>query len=106
MRTPATSPGTWTCPQPTVPRTPPSRVGRPPAVSRTSRPHELVIPPRPHISPRGVDPSPVPARVESAGVTDQPVTRSDGPARAALRAAVEQQLPGARTDLERLVRIA
>ena len=38
-------------------------------------------------------------------MTDQPVTRSDGPTEGALRAAVEQQLPGARADLERLVRI-
>lgn len=38
-------------------------------------------------------------------MTDQPVTRPDGPTEADLRTAVEQQLPGARADLERLVRI-
>ncbi len=39
-------------------------------------------------------------------MTDQPVTRPDGTTvDAALRAAVERELPGARADLERLVRI-
>jgi acetylornithine deacetylase/succinyl-diaminopimelate desuccinylase-like protein len=38
-------------------------------------------------------------------VTDQPASRPDAPNEADLRAAVEQQLPGARADLERLVRI-
>ena len=38
-------------------------------------------------------------------MTDQPASRPDAPNEADLRAAVEQQLPGARADLERLVRI-
>jgi len=38
-------------------------------------------------------------------VTDQPASRPDAPTEADLRAAVEQQLPSARADLERLVRI-
>ena len=45
------------------------------------------------------------ARVESAAVTDQPASRPDAATEADLRAAVERELPGARADLERLVRI-
>ena len=38
-------------------------------------------------------------------MTDQPASRPDAPNEADLRAAVEQQLPWARADLERLIRI-